>query len=74
MQSIYSSHKRSWLLGLFVECPYGEELDSCPAREIRKLCMDDRMEIAERVSHDVVNRFLERHRLCMSNRERLPEA
>jgi hypothetical protein len=74
MQSIYSRHKRSWLLGLFVECPYGEEVETCPAREIRKLSLDDRMEIAERVGLDVVDRFLERHRHCMSARERLPEA
>jgi len=74
MQTIYSKHRRSWLLGLFVECPYGEEIATCPAREIRKLSVDDRIEIAERVGHDVVNRFLEHHRICMSQRERLPEA
>jgi len=69
--TIYSKHKRSWLLGLFVECPYGEETETCPSREIRKLSLNDRMQIAERVGHDVVDRFLERHRVCMTARERV---
>jgi hypothetical protein len=71
MQTMYSNHKRSWLLGLFVECPYGDETERCPSKEIRKLSLDDRLQIAERVSNDVVDRFLERHRVCMTARERL---
>ena len=70
MQAIYTEHKRSWLLGLFMECPYGEEVESCPSREIRKLSLDDRMRIAEGVPQEVVDRFLERHHHCLTSREK----
>jgi hypothetical protein len=68
---IQPEHRRSWLLGLFMECPLGEELETCPAREFRKLSLDDRIQIADGVPVDVVDSFLKRHHLCLSARERL---
>jgi len=68
---MYSKHKRSWLLGLFVECPFGEELETCPAREIRKLSLSDKLQIAEGVSHEVLDRFLNRHQMCLNGREQV---
>ena len=68
MQTLFTEHKRSWLLGLFLECPYGEETPCCPSREIRKLSLDDRIRIAEGVDREVLERFLARHRNCMNTR------
>jgi hypothetical protein len=60
---------RTRLLDLFSDCPCGEELEDCPAREFRKLSLDDRAAIAGGVSREVIDRFLSLHELCLSRRQ-----
>jgi hypothetical protein len=64
-----TTHKRTRLLGLFSDCPWGEELEACPAREFRKLSLPDRVKIAEGVSPEVIDRFLSLHELCLGRRQ-----
>ena len=52
-----------------MECPYGEALKNCPSTEIRKLSVDDRVQIAEGVTQEVLDRLLKRHHICLIDRE-----
>ena len=63
-----SEHTKSWLRSLFMECPSGESLESCPAREIRKLSVDDRMKIVRGVNLETAERILKYHEACLHKR------
>jgi hypothetical protein len=67
-----TTKKRTRLLDLFSDCPCGEELEACPAREFRKLSLPDRVKITEGVSPEVIDRFLSLHELCLSRRQEKP--
>ena len=66
---MYSEYRRAWLLGIFMECPFGDALENCPAREFRKLSMEDRAQIVEGVDDEVVDRFVRQHQVCLASRE-----
>lgn len=66
---MYIKNKRAMLLGLFMECPMGTAVEKCPAVEIRKLSVEDRVAIVNGVNEEVVDRLFDQHRICMAARE-----
>ena len=63
--------ERAWLKELLTDCPFGNALDSCPAREIRKLPLNDRFIVIDEMSDDEVESILDYHRVCRTEREKL---
>jgi hypothetical protein len=57
------------LLDLFSDCPCGEGLHDCPAREFRKLSVADRAIIVHGVGAEAIDRFLNHHALCLRQRQ-----
>jgi hypothetical protein len=66
--SMSSEYAKSWLRSLFMECPSGESLESCPAREIRKLSVEDRMKIVRGINIETAERILKYHEACLHKR------
>jgi hypothetical protein len=66
--SMSPENAKSWLRGLFMECPAGESLKGCPAREIRKLSVEDRMKIVRGVNLETTEKILKYHEACLHKR------
>lgn len=62
---------RAWLRELLTGCPFGIALDSCPAREIRKLPVYERLKVLDGMSDDEVESILDYHKVCSTEREKL---
>ena len=63
--------EKLWLKELLTDCPFGFALDSCPAREIRKLPLHERFKVIDEMSDDEVESILDYHRVCSTEREKL---
>ena len=61
-------HKRIWVQGLLIQCPAGKALDSCPAKDIRKLDIVKRLELVETFSESDLDDILMKHQYCISHR------
>ena len=53
------------LLSLLVECPTGDPLETCPIGPLRKLSMEDRVEVVDRVGREIAEQLLAYHEACM---------
>jgi hypothetical protein len=62
-------HKRIWVKGLLIECTMKQVLEDCPAYELRKLPVEERMRIADEMSADQIEFIIQYHRECLSRRE-----
>jgi hypothetical protein len=56
------------LLSLFVECPTGNPLVTCPMSPLRKLPMEDRIEVSEKAGPEIIEKLLTYHEACMHKR------
>ena len=66
MEQIY---KRVWLKGLVISCPFNKALDDCPAFDIRKLPLPERMDFVDNLTNQQVEETLEHHNICLAERE-----
>ncbi|NQV38632.1 MAG: hypothetical protein HQ509_11595 [Candidatus Marinimicrobia bacterium] len=62
-------HKLTWVQGLLIDCPFGPPLSDCPASELRKLPITDRLSIAQEMSEPELDRIISHHRNCLAKRE-----
>ena len=60
---------RVWVMGLVVKCPFDLPLPSCPASDIRKLPLDERIEVVCRMSVDQLEEIVTYHKKCLQMRE-----
>ena len=67
--SMSPENAKSWLRSLFMECPSGEPLESCPAKEIRNLSVEDRMKIVRGVNIETAEKILKYHEACLHKRK-----
>jgi len=56
---------RTWLKGLVLECPLGEELESCPATEIRELPPQERLQAVDVMKPEKIEQILLFHQSCL---------
>jgi hypothetical protein len=61
--------KRIWVKGLMIACPFGKPLDTCPAREIRKLPLEDRMQKVDDMPEGEIDLIISFHKKCLAERE-----
>ena len=59
---------RSWLKGLLLECPFGEEGEDCPAGAMRSLPVEERLEAVDAMSPAMVEQILLYHQSCLRRR------
>lgn len=62
-------YRRVWLKGLVISCPFNRALDNCPANEIRKLPLAERMDFVDTLTNQQVDETLEHHKNCLAERE-----
>ena len=62
--------RRTWLLSILLECPFGLAMKCCPLRETRVLPLEKKMEIAEKMEMSEVEALLDYHRNCLVVREK----
>ena len=63
------NYNRVWVLGLIVECPFGTPLSDCPANDIRKLPLSERIKIVKRMSDEQHEEIMAHHKECLKKRE-----
>lgn len=62
-------YRKVWLKGLVISCPFGTALEDCPANEIRKLPLSERMVVVDNMTTQQVDETLEHHKKCLAERE-----
>lgn len=62
-------HKLTWVQGLLIDCPFGTPLADCPASEIRKLLIPERLTIAAELSEPELDEIISHQKNCLSKRE-----
>ena len=65
-------HKLTWVQGSLIDCPFGTSLADCPASEIRKLPIPERLTIATELSEPALDEIISHHKNCLSKREHRP--
>ena len=64
-------NKKAWVQGLMVDCPFGKALDSCPAKDLRILPINDRFEIVKQMVENQINKIIQHHIKCLEERENI---
>ena len=62
---------RTLLKKVLVNCSFGKALETCPARELRKLPIYERLTMVDEMSDEEVKSILEYHRKCLDERQAL---
>lgn len=70
MDLLTLEYKRAWVIGLTFDCPFGKAVDTCPAKEIRKLPIPDRIDIATGMDENQLDQIMAQHQDCLSQREK----
>ena len=61
--------KFGWILGLSIDCPMCKALESCPAKELRKLPLRERYRIVRQMQEYQLDEIIEHHIQCLKERE-----
>ena len=64
-----TEHKLIWVEGLLIDCPFGNPLSDCPASELRKLPIPERISMAENFSENELDGIINHHVNCLNRRE-----
>ncbi|MBL7220055.1 MAG: hypothetical protein ISS69_08070 [Phycisphaerae bacterium] len=69
MDELSIEHKRTWVKGLMIDCPMGEALDDCPARELRTMPIEKRLIVVDEMTPGQVEEVIVYHKQCLKKRE-----
>ncbi len=60
--------KRTWVLGLIVDCPLEKTLDTCSMKEIRRLPLEERVELVKAMDEYQLQEIIMLHKQCLKAR------
>ncbi len=69
METTILTKKLSWLKGLALKCPVGDEDANCPFFNIRTYPVGDRMKILDQMEMDEIVEMLDYHEVCLRHKE-----
>jgi hypothetical protein len=69
IENLDIEEKRIWVQGLLIECPMGTHLDDCPAKELRKIPLKERVNLVKEMTDDQIDQIINYHRACLIRRE-----
>ncbi len=69
MVELTFEQKKIWVKGLLIDCPIGISLENCPAKDVRSLHIDERLELADSMDESQLDQIISYHRKCLSQRE-----
>ena len=61
--------KQIWVQGLMIDCPMRKALETCPAKEVRKLPLKERLTLVSQMDESQLNDIITYHKLCLRERE-----
>jgi hypothetical protein len=70
MEKLTLEEKISWVLGLVIECPLQDPLETCPAKELRGLPVQDSAALISNMEEAQLDEIISHHRQCLWERER----
>ena len=62
-------YKRAWVIGLASDCPFGKAFDTCLAKEVRELGIEDRVLILNGMDENQLDQIIAHHQNCLLQRE-----
>ena len=64
-------NKKAWVQGLMVDCPFGKPLNTCPAKDLRVLPLNDRFALVKQMDENQINEIILHHERCLEEREHI---
>ncbi len=66
--SLGFEEKQGLVMGLVLQCPFEIPLLTCPARDLRKLPLDEKARSVRALAEQVLDEIIEQHKICGSKR------
>lgn len=68
MENVIVSYKLVLVKGLLTECPLDKPLDDCPAKKVRCLPLEKRLQLVEDMGESDLDLIISHHRHCFQKR------
>ena len=69
MEKLNLEEKKSWVLGLVIECPLRDVSENCPAKNLRGLPLKDCAALIFNMEENQIDEIISHHRQCIWERE-----
>jgi hypothetical protein len=69
MNVLTHENKETWVQGLMIDCPMGKALESCPAKAVRALPLQERFALVKQMEESQLDEIIAHHRRCLKERE-----
>ena len=69
MNELNLETKEIWVQGLLIHCPMGKALDTCHAKELRKIPLQERLALVKQMEETQLDAIIDLHKRCLSERE-----
>ena len=69
MNNFSLKDKQAYLIGMCVECPFGNAVPSCQLAEIRQHPLRERFRLALKMDESQLDIHIDQHHVCCDNRE-----
>jgi hypothetical protein len=66
--SLNFKEKQGLVLGLVLQCPFKAPLPTCPAIELRKLPLDEKVSSVRGMTEPSLDGIIEHHKICGNSR------
>ncbi len=70
MDELTFEQKQTWVKGLLIDCPMVKPLDNCPAKDVRKSPIEERLKLANAMDEGQLDQIIGHHKNCLNQRER----
>lgn len=61
-------NKVIWVLGLMIDCPMQNPLETCPAKDVRALPLRERLALVKQMEESQLDQIIAHHRRCLRER------
>jgi len=69
VEQLNLEQKETWVKGLLIDCPMGQALDDCPARDLREIPLRKRIGLVKGMDEVTIDQIIAHHRACLAKRE-----
>jgi len=69
MNELTHENKEVWVQGLMIDCPMGKVLESCPAKAVRALPLQERFALVKQMEESQLDEIIAHHKRCLKERE-----
>ncbi len=69
MDGLTLENKRTWVLRLMIDCPMEKALETCPAKDVRVLPLEEKLALVNQMEESHLDETITHHRRCLKERE-----